>query len=290
MAKKVLAKVGDHTITLGDYAEALERMDQFERLRYQTPDRRKQLLDEMVNVELLAIEAKRRGLDELPETKELVRQSFRDELLRQTRAKLPPLDQLPMADVRAYYESHKADFDEPERRRLSLIVVASEAQAKTILARAKEATAESWGALVKQYSLAKGSESARTAPPPELAGDVGMVNAPDSGQNDNPRVPEPVRSAAFEIDGIGTILDRVVSVGGRHYVVRLTSKSAARSRTLEEAERTIRVKILREKIRQAEEDLERELREQFPVKVDEAALQKVQIPAATPSARPKPGP
>jgi hypothetical protein len=40
----------------------------------------------------------------------------------------------------------------------------------------------------------------------------------------------------------------------------------------------------------AEEDLERELREQFPVKVDEAALQKVQIPAATPSARPKPGP
>ena len=39
-ASQVLAKVGDRTITLGDYAAALERMDPFERMRYQTEDRR----------------------------------------------------------------------------------------------------------------------------------------------------------------------------------------------------------------------------------------------------------
>ena len=33
-AAKVLAKVGDSTITLGDYVAALEHMDQFDRLRY----------------------------------------------------------------------------------------------------------------------------------------------------------------------------------------------------------------------------------------------------------------
>src|SRR5512147_1665323 len=58
-AKLVLAKVGAVTITLGDYAAALDRMDRFERLRYQSADRRQQLLDELINVELLAEEAKR---------------------------------------------------------------------------------------------------------------------------------------------------------------------------------------------------------------------------------------
>jgi peptidyl-prolyl cis-trans isomerase C len=63
LARQVLVKVGEREITLGDYAETLERMDPFERLRYQSPDRRKQLLNEIIQVELLAEEAKRRGLD-----------------------------------------------------------------------------------------------------------------------------------------------------------------------------------------------------------------------------------
>src|SRR4051812_9873030 len=45
-ASQVLARVGERSITLGDYAAALERMDPFERMRYQTEDRRQALLDE----------------------------------------------------------------------------------------------------------------------------------------------------------------------------------------------------------------------------------------------------
>ncbi|HEX6275195.1 MAG TPA: hypothetical protein VFZ53_19280, partial [Polyangiaceae bacterium] len=74
MAKKTLAKVGDRVITLGEFEATLERMDPFERMRYQSQDRRKRLLDEMIEVELLAGEARRRGLDKLPETEERRRQ------------------------------------------------------------------------------------------------------------------------------------------------------------------------------------------------------------------------
>ena len=56
-AAQVLARVGTRTITLGDFAAALERMDPFERIRYQTDDRRQALLDEMIIVELMAREA-----------------------------------------------------------------------------------------------------------------------------------------------------------------------------------------------------------------------------------------
>src|SRR4051812_48575274 len=40
-AARVVAKVGDRSITLGEFAKTLERMDQFDRLRYQSKDRRR---------------------------------------------------------------------------------------------------------------------------------------------------------------------------------------------------------------------------------------------------------
>src|SRR5450755_2082618 len=95
LAKQVLAKVGDREITLGEYAETLERMDPFERLRYQSADRRKQLLSEIIQVELLADEAKRRGLDKQPETQERVRQMLKDELLRDIRRSVPAPNDIP---------------------------------------------------------------------------------------------------------------------------------------------------------------------------------------------------
>ena len=102
LAARVVAKVGNHEITLGEYAATLQRMDPFERLRYQSPDRRKQLLDELIDLELLAEEARRRGLDKQPESQERVRQMLRDELLSEVRASVPVPGDISEADARRY--------------------------------------------------------------------------------------------------------------------------------------------------------------------------------------------
>ncbi len=286
LAEKVLAKVGDRTITLGEYAATLERMDPFERLRYQSPDRRKQLLDEMIEVELLAGEARRRGLDKLPETEERRRQLLRDELLEGLKQGLPAPNDLPEAEVRAYYDSHKAEFDEPERRRVSAIALGSEAEARRVLELSRGATADAWGKLVEQYGKTK---KLRPGPPPpsELAGDLGIVGPPGDARGANPRVPEPVREAAFEIAKLGDIYSGLVKAGNDFYVVRLSGKTDARSRTFQEAERAIRVAVVQAKIREREAALEAELRKKYPVKVDEEALSKLSVPAPSASA-PKP--
>jgi peptidyl-prolyl cis-trans isomerase C len=277
LAGRVLAKVGDRSITLGEYATVLGRMDRFERLRYQTADRRKQLLDEMINVELLATEAERRGLVDRPETKELVREILRDAVIQELRDKGQSVADVPQGDVRAYYDAHRSDFQEPERRRVSHVALRDRATAERVLGLAKGANAKAWGELVQKYSVDK--------PPPdspiELAGDLGLVSPPSFGKNDNARVPEAVRAAAFEIAQPDTTLDRVIEDGGTFHVVRLTGVSAARDRTFEEAERTVRVKLVEERLRAAEADLERALRERFPVQIDEAALAKVAVPSGT---------
>ena len=274
LSARVLAKVGDRTITLGDYVAVLDGMDRIERARYQTADRREQLLKEMVDVELLAREAERRGLADKPEAKALERQILRDEVFAELRDKQPPLDQIPAADVHAYYDAHRGDFKEPERRRLSHIVVRDKASAERILADARGATAKQWGELVRKSSIDKPAADI----PDELAGDLGLVTPPSSGKNDNPRVPEALRAAVFEVDKPGDVLGRVVEAGGFH-LVRLTGKNDARDRSLAEADRTIRVLIAQERLHRAEADFEKELRARFPVKIDEAALAKVVVPA-----------
>jgi len=280
LAARVLAKVGSHEITLGEYAATLQRMDPFERLRYQSPDRRKQLLDELIDLELLAEEARRRGLDKQPETQERVRQMLRDELLSEVRASVPAPSDISEADARRYYDEHRDDFREPERRRVAHIALTSEAEAKTVLEKALSANATEWGKLVDAKSKdARGKPS--VALPPELAGDLGIVGPPGHARGENPNVPEPLRAAVFEIDKLGGVLPKVVAAAGGFHIVRMTGKTDARDRTFADAERSIRVALVQERIRNRETELEAELKKKYPVTIDEAQLAKIPVPAAS---------
>lgn len=276
LAARVLAKVGDHELTLGEYAATLERMDPFERLRYQSPERRKQLLDELIDLELLADEARRRGLDQQPETQERVRQLLRDELLARTRESVPAPDQISEADARRYYDEHRDDFREPERRRVAHIALGSEAEAKAVLEKAREASPAEWGKLVASQSRDPRAKAGDLA---ELAGDLGIVGPPGHPRGENPNVPEPLRAAVFEIDRLGGVLPRVVAAERAFHVVRLTGKTDARDRTYADAERSIRVALVQARIVAREAELEQELKKKYPVTIDEAQLAQLPLPA-----------
>lgn len=280
LSARVLAKVGDRPITLGEYAATLQRMDPFERLRYQSPDRRKQLLNELIDLELLAQEARRRGLDQKPETQERVRQMLRDELLAQVRAALPTPAEISEVDARRYYEEHRDDFREPERRRIAHIALGTEPAAKLVLEKALAATPAQWGKLVSDESREQRDKS-NSALPPELAGDLGIVGPPGHPRGENPNVPEPLRAAAFEIEKLGAVLPRVVPVAGRFHILRLTGKTDARDRTFADAERSIRVALVQARIAAREAELESELQKKYPVTIDEAQLAKIPLPASS---------
>jgi DNA-directed RNA polymerase subunit F len=274
-ASQVLARVGDRTITVGDYATALAHMDQFDRMRFQAPERRKELLSEMIDVMLLADEAREKGYDKDPETEEEIRQVLRDAVLAKAREGIPAPNDIPAEEVRAYYDAHRGDFRDPERRRISLIVLGSDAAARPVLEAALKANAVEWGELVRAKST---SPQAKANVPVDLAGDFGFVNPPgDTHAPAASQVPEEVRAAAFEIAKEGDVLSRTVKAGAKAYIVRLTKKTEPHDRTLEEASRMIRVKLAQDKARAKEEALMDELRKQFPVKIDEAALTQVHV-------------
>ncbi|HVH44802.1 MAG TPA: peptidylprolyl isomerase [Labilithrix sp.] len=274
-AAQVLARVGDKTITLGDYTAALEHMDQFDRLRYQSTERRKELLDEMITVELLAMEATAKGYDKDPLAQQELRAVLRDAMLAEARKGAPTPADIPESEVRAWFEAHRAEYKDPERRRVSIVSLAEGAEAQAVLAAAKKnATSAEWGELVRSKSL---DPQARANVPIDLAGDLGIVSPPDDPRGDNPRVPAEVRAAAFAIADVGGIHDKVVPSGGRFYVVRLTQKIPPHERTYEEAERSIRVKLAQDKLSAKEDELIAELKKSVKVEIDEAALGTVKV-------------
>ncbi|HTU57357.1 MAG TPA: peptidylprolyl isomerase [Polyangiales bacterium] len=279
----MLARVGDRTITLGDYAAALERMDSFERSRYQSAERRRLLLNEMVDLELLAQEARRRGLDKQPETQERLRQMLRDELLRDARKEVANPNDIPESEVRAYYDQHKEEFDDPERRRVSHIALTNQAEAKKVLALALKATPAEWGKLVTENSVDKGPRGLGTSPP-ELAGNLGIVGPPGHARGASTLVPEPLREAVFKIEKDNGVYPELVESGGTFHIVRLASRSPARTRSYEEAQRSIRVTLAQQASRQREVQLEQDMRAKFPVTIDQAALAKVNLPKTDASA------
>jgi parvulin-like peptidyl-prolyl isomerase len=287
-AALVVAKVGDKVITLGDYAATIERMDQFDRLRYQSPERRKELLQEIIDVELLAADARKKKLDQEPETQQVVRQILRDALLAEVKRDLPAPADIPEAEVRAYYEAHRDDFREPERRRVAEIVVKDRETANKVVEKAKQTNAREWGDLFRAHSivpLGKGPQGQ----PLEMAGDVGLVGPVGDPRGDNPRVLPEVRAAVFEIAQIGEVLPRPVQAKDGFHIVRMLGKSDAHERSLGDADRSIRVTLLQAKIAEREKALEAELRRQFPVTIDEQSLAKVVLPPPPPTPQDHPG-
>jgi peptidyl-prolyl cis-trans isomerase C len=283
-ASQVLARVGDRTITLGDYVAALDHMDQFDRIRYSAPGRRRELLSEMIDVMLLADEAREKGYDKDPATQQEVREILRDALLKKAHEGTPAPSDIAAIEVQAYFDAHRADFHDPERRRVSAIVLATQAAAASVLELAAKATPAQWGELVRNKSIdsqAGGGPRSQSKPegdgPVDLAGDLGFVSPPGDSRGVNVRVPEEVRAAVFEIANPGDVLGRVVPASGKFYVVKLESKTEGRDRTRDDAERSIRVKLAGDKARAAEEALIDELRKQYPVEIDEPALAQVKV-------------
>lgn len=285
-AASVVAKVGDKTITLGEFAAVLERMNQFDRLRYQTRERRRDLLQEIVDMELLAQEAKRRGLDKKPEVREAIRQILREAMIAESRKGLPAPAAIPQAEIQAYYDAHQEAFREPERRRVSVIVVDGEDEGRQVLEQARNLeSGEQWGALHAAHTvdtIAKPDPNA----PADLAGDRGIVGPPGDPKGSSTTVPEPVRRAVFKLEKVGDVFAELVPYENKFFVVRLSGKTEGHTRSVEEADRSIRVAILQKMIADREAAVEAELRKRFGVRIDDEALKAVELPEGLESYKP----
>lgn len=131
---KVLAKVGNRTVTESDLEQLASAVPERVRHLYLTPEGRKKTLDYIVNVYVLAEEAKNQGLNKTPDVQKLIEFTQEDLLARlyldKITANLPePTEE----EAKKYFEKNRDQYSTPETIHLRHILVKTEAEAKKVL-------------------------------------------------------------------------------------------------------------------------------------------------------------
>jgi peptidyl-prolyl cis-trans isomerase C len=273
-ASKVLAKVGDTTITVGQFAERLATQSPYLRARYQNADRRREFLDNMIEFELLAIEAKKQGFDKKPDVDRAKKQKMVQKLMKTLfDEKGGQVSDVTEAEIGAYFEQHKDEYQKPEQVRASHIVFKDKALAQRVLKQLLAAPEDMqlFRKLAEQYNQDPTTR--------DRAGDLRFFSRPDQKTKDESGVPEAVRIAALGLKKVGDINKSLVESPQGLHIVKLTARRDAYNRTLEEARRSIQNRIWRERREKAIDNLVNDLREKANVKENLALLDQVQVPA-----------
>ncbi len=240
-AAQTLAKIGDHTITVGEFAEEIANKGPFLRTRYNSPERRRELLDQLVRFELLAQEADARGFDDAPEVQRTQKQILIRRFLKQEYEDRIQVTDITDEQVRAYYEAHPTEFHQPEQVRISHIVFARESDATRVLRQiqASPTDVRLFRQLAEQFDTDPATH--------DRFGDVGFFSRPEEHRSDEPEVPAEVATAAFAMETIGAVFPTVVHTTRGYEILKLTGRRAALARSLEESSRPIRNRLWRER-------------------------------------------
>ncbi|HMK73307.1 MAG TPA: peptidyl-prolyl cis-trans isomerase, partial [Myxococcaceae bacterium] len=275
-------------LSVEEVNRALAQMPPMVRMRYQTPAQKKELVERLVRLDLLAREAAARGHANDPEVVEafkniLAQRTVKDELDSKSAA---PTD----AEVQAYYDAHPADYARPETYRVSTLFLAAPendaARRKTQGMRAQQLLAQArrlkpddfagFGQLVKANS---------EDPSKMMEGDLRALTIADLTNRYGPEVARAVQDLQNPGD-----LSGVVQTKTGFHILKLRAHTPASQAPLAEVKAQITTRLQNEKRNQAYEKFLADLKTRANVQIDEAALAKVVVEGPPRGGEPGPMP
>ncbi len=271
----VVVRIGERTISAADIERALAGVPNFELAALGSTKQeilRRYVDEAIVHEELLAAAARGKGAPGERGVQLQLTKSLASALVRKELAAIGTRDDVPLDEVKAYYDAHVADYQQPERVRIWHLVVASKEAADAALAKVKkDPTREGWPKLVAETSLDLNSNKS--------SGDLGFVSA--DGKTSEPKVAVPleVAKAAFTLKDGEVAAEPVKTAVGFHVVWRKGSVPAT-ARTLADETLTIRAILFEQKREKTYKALVDRLRGQTKIDIDDQALPLVTVEVA----------
>ncbi len=280
---KVVAKIGDATITLEEFERRLNQQSPFSRSRYNSLTRKKEFLESLVRFELLAMEAKANGHDKDPDVVLAHKQAMVRLLTANEVANLVKIDDISDADIAAYFAEHRADFIKPAEVRAAHILMPDETSARGLITdlQAALALAGDGGVAAFAQRARQASTDAKTA---EQGGDLGWFGEPGvskvSRSPNAPVVPPAVAKAAFALATVGAVHPEPIRSSQGWHVVQRTGHRQAIERSLDEVRTRIRNTLFRSRKAEALEAYVQGLRAKAGVQIDDAVLGTAKVAPA----------
>ena len=262
----VLANVGDEVITADDFKKRLDETSPFLRARYNTPERKKEFLENMIRNELLAQEAQRRGLVRNPTVQEVMKRAMVQELLREQLDERLPGNDITEVELKRYYDEHLDDYMKPGRLRVNTIAVSDRAKAVRLLREISDR--EELGELnAFQVVAMKESEDKASAP---MGGDLRYLSQDEMSKERG----DSFARAAFQLIAPGEKAGPIETQRGFE-IIKLQNKTPALDKRLDEVKEQVRQRMARERRSKEYEDFIRRLREEGHVRINDEEIAKL---------------
>ncbi|MGO8968806.1 MAG: peptidylprolyl isomerase [Myxococcaceae bacterium] len=265
-------------ITVEDVNKAVGQLPPMLRMRYQTPAAKKEFIERLITLDLLARNAVATGHAKDPEVVESVKNVLAQRVVKEARDKQAPA--VSEEEVKAWYDGHTQDFIRPETWRVSTLLLAippgdaakktaQDAKAAKLLAQAQKLKPDdftAFGALVKANS---------EDPSKAMEGDLRALTAVELSTRYGPEVAAAVE--ALKEPGQLTAL-----VHGRTGVqfFKLRAHTPQTQTPLADVKGQIQIRLQNERRNQAYEKFLADLKANANLKVDDAALAKVLVDAS----------
>jgi len=275
----VLAEVGGKKLEAKVLEEQIANLPpQMQMMLVQNPQIKKQFVERWVDTNLLALEAQKTKLDQDPAVKNKLDEAktfilAQEYVMKEIEKKINVTD----AEVKAYFEKNKAEFSEPESVKASHILVkvpqdADEKAWKDAEAKIKD---------IKK-KLDGGADFAKLAQ--EMSDDPGSkAKGGDLGFFSKGRMVPEFEAAAFALKP-GEVSQPVKTPFGYH-LIKVVEKKDAHEKSFDEVKDQVKQNLLNQKRREALDAMLLNLKKQYPVKINETAIDEIgKAPAAAPAA------
>ncbi len=274
---KVVAKVGDVEITVGEVEDSINVQSPFLRQRYQDPQKLREFVQQMIRFELMAAEAQRKGYGDHEAVIRTRKQNAVQRMIRERFDEQMTPETIPEEEVRAYYDSHDAEFHRPEMVRASHILLDTREAAVALIGELQEQDARAFRQAARERSVDTETKL--------RGGDLRYFTREGQGINAQDAEVDPaIVAAAFALSEVGDVTAQPVAVGEKFSVIKLTGRRPEEHRSYEEASQTIRLRMWRERRQTGLEDLVRQLRERYHPEIHEERMSPIHLdPPAEPA-------
>ncbi len=258
----VVAHVGTQTVTVAELEDRMRQVPPYQLATFgDTVDKRKRkfLEDVMIPDLLTAQGAESKHLDKALPTSYMLDHARSDAAIRAIRKNLPTAAQLPLEDVKKYYDENKSRYDAPERYNVWRILTSSREEADKVLVLAKkDLTLSTWNALARDRSIDKANYM--------RGGNLGFLTLEGTSNEASTTIEPAVVAAATKVKD-GELVPDAVQEGPNFAVIWRRGTVGASHRALSEVDAQIRDTLWKQRgdaeVKRSTEDLRGTLLKDF---------------------------
>ena len=262
--RKVVARVGQRSITVGKLTDEINQQNPYIRMRYTSLEQRRRFLKSMIRFEVMAQEAQKRGLQHDPEVIRRVKRAMISQMMYKLRKELVKMTDITDKEIADYYQNNVKLYQQPEQIRVSQLLTRTEAEAKKVLAEAlkKPKNPRHFAQLVRVHSIDKATLAQQ--------GDL------DFFARDNRKLPKPLVEAAFKISEMFGVTGPVKLEQGFALLMK-TGYRTPRNRPLGLEKGNIRSRLYNVRQKKALKAFVEKLHKSAKVEIVEENLTKVKL-------------